>query len=212
MAALVEWARSTFLSGGGRHVVLVDLPVGLPPVTADRRRIVQVLNNLLSNAAWHAPEQTPIRVAAVREDAHVAVSISDEGSGVAPERLPPLFSEHAGAGQGATAGHGLGLAISKGLVKAHGGRIRAERPGAGRGMVVTFTIPVAGKPAPPPPRRRPPNPASRRASSWSTTTRGCCASSATRSPGPATLRWSRARRRTCRRSSGPRGRASCCSI
>ena len=145
VAALVERARSTFLSGGGRHAVLVDLPAGLPPVMADRRRLVQVLNNLLSNAARHAPEPTPIRVAAVREDAHVAVSVSDEGSGVAPERLPHLFSKHAGARQGATAGHGLGLAISKGLVEAHGGRIRAESPGAGRGTTVTFTVPVAGE-------------------------------------------------------------------
>ena len=145
VSALVERARSTFLSGGGRHAVLVDLPAGLSPVMADRRRIVQVLNNLLSNAARHAPEPTPIRVAAVREDAHVAVSVSDEGSGVAPERLPHLFSKHAGAGQGATAGHGLGLAISKGLVEAHGGRIRAESPGAGRGTTVTFTVPVAGE-------------------------------------------------------------------
>ena len=88
VAALVERARSTFLSGGGRHAVLVDLPAELPAVLADRRRIVQVLNNLLSNAARHAPESTPIRVAAVREDAHVAVSVSDEGSGVAPELLP----------------------------------------------------------------------------------------------------------------------------
>jgi len=145
VAALVERARSTFLSGGGRHAVLVDLPAGLPTVMADRRRIVQVLNNLLSNAARHAPESTPIRVAAVREDAHVAVSVSDEGSGVAPERLPRLFSKHAGAGQGATAGHGLGLAISKGLVEAHGGRIRAESPGAGRGTTVTFTIPATAE-------------------------------------------------------------------
>ena len=145
VSALVERARSTFLSGGGRHAVLVDLPAGLPPVMADRRRIVQVLNNLLSNAARHAPEPTPIRVAAVREDAHVAVSVSDEGSGVSPERLPHLFSKHAGAGQGATAGQGLGLAISKGLVEAHGGRLRAESPGAGRGTTVTFTIPVAGE-------------------------------------------------------------------
>ncbi len=147
VAALVERARSTFLSGGGRHAVLVELPAGLPPVMADRRRLVQVLNNLLSNAARHAPEPTPIRVAAVREDAHVAVSVSDEGSGVAPERLPHLFSKHAGASQSATAGHGLGLAISKGLVEAHGGRIRAESPGAGRGTTVTFTVPVAGEAA-----------------------------------------------------------------
>ena len=144
VAALVERARSTFLSGGGRHAVLVDLPVGLPAVMADRRRIVQVLNNLLSNAEQHAPESTPIRVAAVREDAHVAVSVSDEGSGVAPELLPHLFSKH-GGGQGATAGHGLGLAICKGLVEAHGGRIRAHSPGAGRGATLTFTIPAAGE-------------------------------------------------------------------
>ena len=61
-----------------------------------------------------------------------------------PERLPHLFSKHTGAGQDATAGHGLGLAICKGLVEAHGGRIRAESPGAGRTMV-TFTVPVAGE-------------------------------------------------------------------
>ena len=145
VAVLVERARSTFLSGGGRHAVLVDLPAGLPPVMADRRRIVQVLNNLFSNAARHAPESTPIRVAAVREDAHLAVSVSDEGRGVAPELLPHLFSKHAGGRQGATAGQGLGLAISKGLVEAHGGRIRAESAGAGRGTTVTFTIPLAGE-------------------------------------------------------------------
>ena len=126
VAALVEQARSTFLSGGGRHAVVVDLPAGLPPVMADRRRIMQVLNNLFANAARHAPASSPIRVAAVREDAHVAVSVSDEGPGVAPECLAESLSKYARAGEGATAGHGLGLAICKGLVEAHGGRIRAE--------------------------------------------------------------------------------------
>ena len=138
-------ARS--LGGGGRHAILVDLPAGLPPVMADRRRVVQVLNNLLANAARHAPESTPIRIAATREEAHVAVSVSDEGRGVAPERLPNLFSRSARAGRGATAGHGLGLAICRGLVEAHGGRIRAVSAGPGRGTTVTFTIPAAGGPA-----------------------------------------------------------------
>ena len=145
VAALVERARSTFLSGGGRHAVLVDLPTGLPPVMADRRRVVQVLNNLLANAARHAPESTPIRVAAAHEGARVAVSVSDEGRGVAPDLLPHLFRKHAGGRAGATAGHGLGLAICKGLVEAHGGRIRAESPGAGRGTTFTFTLPLAGE-------------------------------------------------------------------
>ncbi|MDE0626938.1 MAG: response regulator [Bryobacterales bacterium] len=145
LVGLVERARNTFVGGGGRHAVLVDLPAGLPAVMADRRRVVQVLNNLLSNAARHAPESSPIRVAAVREGAAVAVSVSDEGQGVAPQLLPQLFRKHAGAGSGATAGHGLGLAICKGLVEAHGGRIRAESAGPGLGTTFTFTLPAAGE-------------------------------------------------------------------
>ena len=144
LAELVERARSTFVGGGGRHGIVVDLPPGLPRAMADRRRIVQVLNNLFANAARHAPESSPVRVAAVREGGHVAVSISDEGRGVAPELLPRLFDKHAGSGS--KAGYGLGLAICKGLVEAHGGRIRAESAGPGLGTTVTFTLPVAGEP------------------------------------------------------------------
>ena len=146
VAELVEQARSTFLGSGRRHGVVVDLPAGLPPVLAEGRRIVQVLNNLLANAARHAPESSPIRVAAAREDVHVAVSVSDEGRGLTPEQLPRLFSKHASGGDGgATAEYGLGLAICKGLVEAHGGRIRAESAGADRGTTVTFTLPLAGE-------------------------------------------------------------------
>ena len=161
MAELVEQAKSTFLGGGGggRHAIVIDLPTALPRAMADRRRIVQVLNNLLANAARHAPESSPIRIAALREGDHVAVSVRDEGRGVAPELLPQLFDKHAGAGDGGTAaGYGLGLAICKGLMEAHGGRIRADSAGAGRGTTVTFTIPVAGEsgeaaPGPPPAAR-----------------------------------------------------------
>ena len=159
VAELVERARNTFLGGGGRHGIVIDLPVGLPRAIADRRRIVQVLNNLFANAARHAPESSSIRISAVREDTHVAVSVADEGRGVAPERLPQLFNKHAGAAEEARAGHGLGLAICKGLVEAHGGRIRAESAGVGCGTTVTFTLPVAREPgaeaaAGPPPATR----------------------------------------------------------
>ena len=148
VAGLVDRARNTFLSGGGRHSVLIDLPADLPRVMADRRRVVQVLNNLFSNASRHAPESLPIRVAAVREGVHVAISVSDEGRGVAPERLPDLFRKHgsfaaAAGGEGALGAAGLGLAICKGLVEAHGGRIRAASAGVGQGTEVTFTLPVA---------------------------------------------------------------------
>ena len=147
VATLVERARNTFLSaGGGRHTVLVDLPAGLPLVMADRRRIVQVLNNLFANAARHAPASSPIRVRAAREEAHVSVSVSDEGPGLTPEQLSHLFGRHAVAGEGGAAGHGLGLVICKGLVEAHGGRIRAESAGPGSGATFTFTVPSAGEP------------------------------------------------------------------
>ena len=144
VGALVDQARTTFLSGSARHPVLIDLPTDLPRVLADQRRIVQVLNNLLSNAGRHSPEPTPIRVAAEREGLHVAISVSDQGLGVAPERLPHLFRKYPTAGdEGRAVGGGLGLAICKGLIEAHGGRIRAESDGLGQGARFTFTVPVA---------------------------------------------------------------------
>ncbi len=144
VGALVDQARTTFLSGSARHPMLIDLPTDLPRVLADRRRIVQVLTNLLFNAARHSPESTTIRVAAEREGLHVAISVSDQGRGVAPERLPHLFRKYPTAGDEARAvGGGLGLVICKGLVEAHGGRIRAESAGLGQGARFTFTVPVA---------------------------------------------------------------------
>ena len=147
VADLVDRARNTFISGGGRHTVLFDLPPELPRVMGDRRRIEQVLNNLLSNAARHSPESTPIRVCAERIGVFVAISVTDEGRGVAPERLPYLFRKYAGLatsrGERMPGGTGLGLAICKGLVEAHGGRIRAESGGVGQGTRFTFTLPVA---------------------------------------------------------------------
>ena len=145
MADLVDQARNTFLSGGGRHTLLIDLPSDLPRVLADRRRIVQVLNNLFSNAARHSPETFPIRVSAAQDGVYVAISVSDEGRGIPPEQLTHLFRKYARVGdsQGGIRGSGLGLAICKGLVEAHGGRIRAESGGVGLGARFTFTIPVA---------------------------------------------------------------------
>ena len=146
VATLVDRARNTFLSGGSGHNVLIDLAPELPRVMADRRRIVQVLNNLFSNAARYSHESSPIRVAAARDGVHVVISVRDEGRGIAPERLPHLFRKYARAGieDGERGiGGGLGLAICKGLVEAHGGRIRAESGGPGQGARLIFTIPVA---------------------------------------------------------------------
>ena len=144
---LVDRARSTFQSGGSTHTFTTDLPHNLPRVMADRSRIVQVLNNLLVNAARHAPGSSNILVSAVHDGQYVEVTVRDEGSGMAPEMLPYLFQKHVRLDEtersSNTAGTRLGLAICKGLVEAHGGRIWAESAGIGQGTSIMFTIPVA---------------------------------------------------------------------
>ena len=143
VAALVDRARNAFGSSGGRNSLTIDLEPDLPLVLADRRRVVQVLGNLLSNAARHSPEGSVIRVSVVREGVHVAVSVSDEGRGIPAERLPHLFRKFTRMPSGEQGGDtGLGLAICKGIVEAHGGRIRAESDGPGLGARFTFTLPT----------------------------------------------------------------------
>ena len=143
VAVLVDRARNTFISGGGRNNLYIDIPTGLPLVLADRRRIVQVINNLLSNAARNSPDDSVIGVSAIQDGIHIAVSVTDEGRGVPAEQLPLLFRKFSQArsdGQGGDTG--LGLAICKGIVEAHGGRIWVESEGAGLGTRFTFTIPT----------------------------------------------------------------------
>ena len=159
VGVLVDEARSRFQSGGGRSNLVIDLPPDLPRVMADRRRIVQALGNLLSNAARHSNALSPIRVAAARDGVHVAFSVADDGVGVPAERLPHLFRKFSrldGEERGREiAGSGLGLAICKGIVEAHGGRIRAESDGLGLGSRFTFTVPAVEETvALPPPRSR----------------------------------------------------------
>ena len=143
LAALVDNARNAFLNGGSTHTILLDLPQDLPRVLADRGRIVQVLNNLFTNAARFSPGSSPIRVAARRDGLHVAISVSDEGRGIPPEQLQRLFRKYTDISSDEGRGAGLGLAICKGLVEAHGGRIRAASDGPGQGTQITFTLPIA---------------------------------------------------------------------
>ena len=83
---------------------------------------------------------------AVREDFHVAVSVADEGRGIPSERLPHLFRKFTRfEAEGEGGDTGLGLAICKGIVEAHGGRIWAESEGLGMGARFTFTIPSVGE-------------------------------------------------------------------
>ena len=164
VAALVDRSRGAFNNGGGRHRLEIDIAPDLPLVLADQRRIVQVLVNLLSNAARQSPGSAAIRVSAVREGVHVAVSVADEGRGIPAERMPDLFKKFSGTHSGEPGGDtGLGLAICQGIVEAHGGRIRAESDGPGLGARFTFTLPTVAtagsarvSPVPTRPARREP--------------------------------------------------------
>ena len=142
---LVDRARNSFLSGGGGRNIHIEMDLDLPQVMADRRRIVQVLVNLLTNAARHSPEASPITMGVRRNGYHVAFSVADEGVGVTPDRLPHLFRKHSRIEEedpSGIEGSGVGLAICKGIVEAHGGRIWAESEGRGRGARFSFTLPM----------------------------------------------------------------------
>ena len=142
---LVEEATGRFQGTDATNPLELEMADDLPLVMADRLRIVQVLGNLLSNAAHHSPDGSPITVSAVRDGVHVAVSVSDRGRGIPAELLPQLFrkfSRAAGEEASGVDGSGLGLAICRGIVEAHGGRIRAESDGPGLGARFTFTLPA----------------------------------------------------------------------
>ena len=132
------------LSGRG---VRVDnhVPADLPALSVDRERVHQVLFNLVDNAVRFTPEGGHVTVSARRRNGSVEVAVSDTGAGIPPEHLPRLFERFYRAdpararGDGGT---GIGLAIARSVVEAHGGQIRAESE-PGRGSVFTFDLPSA---------------------------------------------------------------------
>ena len=147
LAALVGQAKAAFQEGGAGNPVEVDLPTDLPRVAADRQRVAQVLEHLLANAAGYSPEGSAITVSAWREGEHVAICVADRGRGIPAQPLPLLFRrlsrQEEGDGRRGFEGEALGLAVCRGIVEAHGGRIRAESDGPGLGSRFIFTLPAA---------------------------------------------------------------------
>jgi two-component system phosphate regulon sensor histidine kinase PhoR len=146
--AVMEWQMR---AGGDAIEARVEAPESLPEVRVDRRRMEQVLHNLLENALKHVPTKGGcVVVRAVHEpDAGVRVVVEDNGSGIAPKDLPHIFERfyRADKSRGAAGmrgmGHstGLGLSIVKHIIAAHGGEVGAESP-HGSGARVWFRIPV----------------------------------------------------------------------
>jgi PAS domain S-box-containing protein len=121
----------------------ISLPSRLPSLYVDPRRIVAVLRNLLENAAKYSEGDSPITVRAVCENGHVVVRVEDEGPGIPPDHGHRIFDSFYRVESGLTrtkAGAGLGLAISQGFVRAHGGEIWVEP--RNQGACIAFSLPL----------------------------------------------------------------------
>lgn len=124
------------------RVVQTHLPDDLPPVELDYLQIDQVLTNLIENAVRHTPPETPIEVSAQREGEQMVISVADRGPGIPEKDKVHIFDKfYRVLGTQRGTGSGLGLAVCKGLVEAHGGSIWVEDRENG-GAIFRFTLPI----------------------------------------------------------------------
>jgi len=125
--------------------LIVDVPVDLAAIRADRVRLQEALYNLLDNAVKYSREHGEIRLIARRRDEEIVLSVSDDGVGIAEEDLPRIFERFYRADKARTAenirGTGLGLAIVKHIAQLHGGRVEAESE-TEKGTTIRVVLPV----------------------------------------------------------------------
>ena len=142
LGALAEEVAGRLRFLAGAHPITLEVEPDLPPLHFDYVEIDQVLTNLVENAIKYTPPHTGITVAVRRAADLVQVEVSDCGPGIPRSALPRLFEAfYRGASTERPQGSGLGLAVAKGLVEAHGGRIWAENRAEG-GARFVFTLPI----------------------------------------------------------------------
>jgi len=142
VAAASEQARPLIESRG--HTLKTFLPTAPVWVVGDTARLVQVLGNLLTNAAKYTPNGGRIEVRLVADGAEALLQVSDDGMGIPPDLMPEIFDLFTQGSRGADRGQGglgLGLALVRSLVELHGGTVRADSAGAGRGTTLSVRIP-----------------------------------------------------------------------
>lgn len=124
------------------HRVDILAPAELPPLHADPRLISQVLYTLLDNAAKNSPPESAIRIIASQTPPRrIVFAVTDEGPGIPAEMREQVFEKFFRVGD--RSGYGVGLAVARGIVQAHGGRIWIESGPQGRGASVKFEVPSA---------------------------------------------------------------------
>ncbi|MFZ5857300.1 MAG: sensor histidine kinase [Chloroflexota bacterium] len=148
LRSLLERVASSFrLAAEQKGVSLtVEADSDLPEIQADESRLDRVLSNLVANALRHTPEGGRISILATRKHQYIIISVEDTGEGIPPADLPHIFDRFYRADKSRTdadgASSGLGLAIAKALVEAHGGRIWAESEEGGGGARMRIEIPA----------------------------------------------------------------------
>ncbi len=147
LAGVVREAAETVRPQADARSVALDVRTGEPAfVNGDRTRLVQVFWNLLHNAVKFSPEGGRVRVSVGGAEGRALVEVEDDGDGIAPEFLPHVFERFRQADMGTTRQHGglgLGLALVKSFVEAHGGAVAVESAGEGRGSRFTISLPAA---------------------------------------------------------------------
>jgi signal transduction histidine kinase len=136
--------QRALLSAAGLELHL-DLPAMLPALWADRDRVSQVFENLLANAMKFTPAGGTITIGGREEPNGLRLWVADSGPGIAPDELPHLFERFWQSREADRLGLGLGLAIAKQVVEAHGGQIWADSQ-LGNGTTFSFTIPTRAAP------------------------------------------------------------------
>ncbi|HJQ69137.1 MAG TPA: ATP-binding protein [Blastocatellia bacterium] len=144
---LIALQRAEPLTRG--HVIETSIEPDLPAIRVDPRAVAEVIYTLIDNAAKYSPARSRIRVSAARaRDDLVQLAVEDEGAGIPAELRERVFDKFFRATRGGDssasqpAGTGVGLAIARGIVEAHGGRIRVDDNDGGRGARVVFTLPI----------------------------------------------------------------------
>jgi signal transduction histidine kinase len=145
--ALLERVEAAFSPRAMQaHIALrITCDEQLPALDVDPERMVQVLENLVSNAIRHTDKDGMIVLSARSAGTDILLAVQDSGRGIAPEALPHVFDRfyRGEAGRAAESGEsGLGLAIAKSIVEAHGGGITASSPGVGQGATFTIRLPA----------------------------------------------------------------------
>lgn len=138
--------HAALLSVALNHRLTIRLEEGLPPVAADTSRIKQVIMNLIENAVGRSPQGSEITLDARRRDGALEVAVADRGESLPPEDAEGVFSPFyriEDNTQFRRSGVGLKLAICKGIVESHGGRIWAESGRGAEGVTIRFTLPLS---------------------------------------------------------------------